>query len=101
VAGTGAPMPDGGPPEDWDDGKLNTSSSKKSKKMTKNQVSDILDDKNWHKTNLKKQIVRKYGKQLKGSKNFDFYKNNRTGEVFIKGNKSSDLIKITLDKFIK
>lgn len=40
-------------------------------------------------------------KELKGSKNFDFYRDPKTGDIFIKGNKSKDMIKINLDKFLK
>ncbi len=35
-----------------------------------------------------------YKKLLKGSKNFDFYLDRKTGKVYIKGNKSKELIEI-------
>lgn len=69
--------------------------------MNDRQIGELVGNPQWHKTNLKKSIVNAYRKELKGSTNFDFHKDPKTGKVFIKGNKSRDMIKIDLEKFIK
>lgn len=82
-------------PEDPDE-----NSGKQAKKLNDKQISDITKNPNWHKTNLKKKIVNAYSRELKGSKNFDFYKDPKTGDVFIKGNKSKDMIRINMEQFL-
>ena len=73
---------------------------KQAKKLNERQISELVENPNWHKTNLKAKIIRAYNKELKGSKNFDFYRDPKTGDVFIKGNKSKDMIQINLEKFL-
>ena len=59
-----------------------------------------MENANWHINNLKAKIIRAYSKELKGSKNFDFYRDPKTGDVFIQGNKSKDMIQINLEQFL-
>lgn len=73
---------------------------KQSKKMNEKQIGELVGNKNWHNTALKKKIVKTYSKELRGSNNFDFYKDPKTGEIFIKGNKSKEMILINLEKFL-
>ncbi|MEN8410563.1 hypothetical protein ABFP33_11385 [Acinetobacter bereziniae] len=73
---------------------------KQSKKMNEKQIGELVGNKNWHNTPLKKKIVKTYSKELRGSNNFDFYKDPKTGEIFIKGNKSKEMILINLEKFL-
>lgn len=56
-----------------------------SQKMNEKQIGELVGNKNWHNTPLKKKIVKTYSKELRGSNNFDFYKDPKTGEIFIKG----------------
>ncbi|WP_421522856.1 VENN motif pre-toxin domain-containing protein [Neisseria yangbaofengii] len=87
----GAPMP----PDDKD------SNGKQSKKMTDKQIQEMTGNKNWHKTNIKRNIVRRYSKELRGSNNFDFYRNLKNGDIFIQGNKpNSPCIKINIQEFL-
>jgi len=89
----------GGDPNDPDDEKP-VNDGKQSKKMNEKQIGELVGNPKWHKIGLKEKIVKAYSKQLKGSKNFDFYKDPKTGEIFIKGNKSNDMILINLERFL-
>ena len=92
----------GMPPEKEPDDKAvkNEEVGKQAKKLNERQISELVENPNWHKTNLKAKIIRAYNKELKGSKNFDFYRDPKTGDVFIKGNKSKNMIRINLEKFL-
>lgn len=92
-------------PPDHDDEKKNVSPKQKNsglqaKKMNDSQIRDMTNNPNWHTSNLKKKIVRRYGRELKGSTNFDFYRDPKTKEVFIQGNKSPNRIKINIEDFL-
>ena len=66
--------------------------------MIDEEIFHLLKDENWHekKRQFKDKIADKYSKELKGSRNFDFYIDRRTKEVFIKGRKSAEEIPIDL-----
>lgn len=68
--------------------------------MNNKQIEEMTGNKNWHQTGLKRKIIREYSRELRGSTNFDFYKNSKTGEYFIKGNKSNNFIKIDIGKYL-
>ena len=59
-----------------------------SRKMTDNEIGEFFGDKNWHKGNYKKSLMKDFQKELKGSTNFDFYIDKSVNQVYIKGNKS-------------
>ena len=75
-------------------------SGKQAKKMHDRQIQEITKNKDWHKTNLKSKIIRRYRQELRGSSNFDFYQDPKTKEIFIQGNKSNNRIKINIDDFL-
>ncbi|WP_036494179.1 hypothetical protein [Neisseria weaveri] len=88
---TGAPMP----PDDEDN------NGKQAKKMNDQQIQEMTGNKNWHKTNIKRNIARRYGKELRGSTNFDFYRNYKSGDIYIQGNKpNSPRIRINIQEFL-
>ena len=89
-AGAGAPMP----PEDNDE-----NDKKQAKKMDKKQIEEMLG-KDWHKSKIKEKIAKRYGKELSGAKNFDFYRNPKSGNIYGKGNLSGKMFRID-DKFLK
>jgi RHS repeat-associated protein len=62
--------------------------AKNAKKMSENQITQLLGE-GWHKNGSKTKLVKKFGKELKGSTNADFYIVKETGEVLLKGNKSN------------
>ena len=83
-AGAGAPMP----PEDNDE-----NDKKQAKKMDKKQVEEMLG-KDWHKSKIKDKIAKRYGKELSGARNFDFYRNPKSGNIYGKGNLSGKMFRI-------
>ena len=62
-----------------------TKMSSDAKKMRENQIADLLGDSNWHQKSFKTDIAEQYSKELRGSTNFDFYLDKKTGAVFIQG----------------
>ncbi|WP_151745311.1 hypothetical protein [Acinetobacter calcoaceticus] len=46
-------------------------------------------------------IAAAYARELRGSKNFDFYRDPKTGDIFIKGNQSNNMVKIDISRFLK
>jgi len=66
---------------------------KDAKKMKSKDIDKFLG-KDWHKNGEKRKLLKQFRKELKGSTNADFYINKKTKEIFIKGNKSSELIKV-------
>jgi filamentous hemagglutinin len=69
-----------------------TKMSSDAKIMRETQIADLLGDVNWHQKSFKSDIAKKYSKELKGSKNFDFYIDKKTGAVFIKGNQHPNTV---------
>ena len=67
------------------------------KKMSKNQIDDLFGNKSWHSNGTKNKIAKDYSKELKGSKNFDFYR-AKNGDIYIQGNKSGQRIKIDITR---
>lgn len=86
----------GMPPEGDDKNDI----GKQSKKMNDKQIAELVGNPRWHQTNLKAKIINAYRKELKGSRNFDFYKDPKTGNIYIKGNQSKEMIRINLEKFL-
>lgn len=66
--------------------------------MSKKQVEELLGDSNWHANSIKNKIANAYKKDLRGSSNFDFYR-AKNGDIYIQGNKSSNRIKIDIERF--
>ncbi|MDY6483216.1 hemagglutinin repeat-containing protein, partial [Acinetobacter faecalis] len=89
-----------GMPPNGDDDKSQNDIGKQSKKMNDKQIAELVGNPRWHQTNLKSKIINAYRKELKGSKNFDFYKDPKSGNVYIKGNQSKEMIRINLEKFL-
>ena len=70
-------------------------SAKQAKKMPDKDLDEYMGIPGWHKNKKnKEQYLIDYYKKLKGSSNFDFYWNKRTGDLFIKGNQSKEIIPI-------
>lgn len=66
---------------------------KDSKKLSPNEIGDFLGaGKDWHKGSAKKDFLKQFKKELKGDTNADFYIDKNTNEVFLKTNKSGNLI---------
>ena len=59
-----------------------------SRRMTDNEIGEFFGDKNWHKGNYKKSLMKDFQKELKGSTNVNFYVDKTTNQVYLKGNKS-------------
>jgi len=89
-----------GMPPNGEDDKSQNDIGKQSKKMNDKQIAELVGNPRWHQTNLKSKIINAYRKELKGSKNFDFYKDPKSGNVYIKGNQSKEMIRINLEKFL-
>ncbi len=87
-----------GDPNDPDDEPENN--GKQAKHLNDKQIGNLVGNSKWHKTKLKDNIKEAYKKQLKGSKNFDFYRDPKTGDIFIKGNQSKEMIYINLERFL-
>ncbi|WP_040669639.1 hypothetical protein [Neisseria weaveri] len=69
--------------------------------MNEKQIQEMTGNKNWHQTNIKRNIARKYGKELRGATNFDFYRNSKSGDIYIQGNKpNSPRIRINIQEFL-
>ena len=68
--------------------------AKKFKKMSLDDIQDYIGIKNWHQSSEKKWYIREFKKELQNSTNFDFFFNKKTKDIFIKGNKSTDIIPI-------
>ena len=76
------------PPEDNDE-----NDKKQAKKINKKQVEEMLG-KDWHKSKIKDKIAKRYGKELSGARNFDFYRNPKSGNIYGKGNLSGKMFRI-------
>ena len=50
--------------------------------------------KDWHKSKIKDKIAKRYGKELSGARNFDFYRNPKSGNIYGKGNLSGKMFRI-------
>ena len=59
-----------------------------SRKMTKDEIGKYFNDKNWHKGDYKKSLMKDFQKELKGSTNVDLYVDKTTKQVYLRGNKS-------------
>ena len=59
-----------------------------SRKMTNDEIGKYFNDKNWHKGDYKKSLMKDFQKELKGSTNVDLYVDKTTKQVYLKGNKS-------------
>ncbi len=59
-----------------------------SRKMTPDEIGKYFNDKNWHKGDYKKSLMKDFQKELKGSTNVDLYVDKTTKQVYLKGNKS-------------
>ena len=86
-----------GTPNNGDD----QNDGKQAKKLSNNDIVDLTKNPNWHKTSLKSRIAAAYARELRGSKNFDFYRDPKTGDIFIKGNQSNNMVKIDISRFLK
>ncbi|WP_446905790.1 two-partner secretion domain-containing protein [Acinetobacter baumannii] len=86
-----------GTPNNGDD----QNDGKQAKKLNNNDIVDLTKNPNWHKTSLKSRIAAAYARELRGSKNFDFYRDPKTGDIFIKGNQSNNMVKIDISRFLK
>lgn len=84
-----------GTPNNGDD----QNDGKQAKKLSNNDIVDLTKNPNWHKTSLKSRIAAAYARELRGSKNFDFYRDPKTGDIFIKGNQSNNMVKIDISRF--
>lgn len=56
--------------------------------MTPDEIGKYFNDKNWHKGDYKKSLMKDFQKELKGSTNVDLYVDKTTKQVYLKGNKS-------------
>ncbi|MNK04936.1 hypothetical protein D3C87_228090 [compost metagenome] len=61
--------------------------AKNCKKMSESQITQLLGE-GWHKNGAKTKIVKKFGRDLKGSTNADFFIEKNTGEILLQGNQS-------------
>ena len=67
--------------------------AKNGKKMSPDQIGEFLGaGRDWHKTSAKSKFLKQFKKELKGDTNADFYLDKVTKEVFLKSNKSGNLI---------
>ena len=46
-------------------------------------------------------IVSAYARELREAKTFDFYRDPKTGDIFIRGNQSNNMVKIDISRFLK
>lgn len=42
-----------------------------------------------------------YARELREAKTFDFYRDPKTGDIFIRGNQSNNMVKIDILRFLK
>lgn len=59
-----------------------------SRKMTNEEIGQFFGDKDWHKKDYKKSLMKNFQKELKGSTNVDLFVDKTTKQVYLKGNKS-------------
>jgi hypothetical protein len=46
-------------------------------------------------------IAAAYARELREAKTFDFYRDPKTGDIFIRGNQSNNMVKIDISRFLK
>ena len=46
-------------------------------------------------------IASAYARELREAKTFDFYRDPKTGDIFIRGNQSNNMVKIDISRFLK
>ena len=97
---TGGTIATGGskPPPDDDNFDIERD-KRQARRMSDKQLEEMFG-KDWHRTNLKSRIAMHYRSELRGSKNFDFFRNPKTGNIYGRGNINGRMFKID-DRLLK